>query len=106
MRPTARALLKGDYRAEHVAAGKPLPFDLARAHELYQALFGQVEDLIKDKHLLIVPSGPLTAIPFQALVTDKPDMAIPADAAGYANAAWLAKRHAITVVPSVASLKA
>ena len=33
----------------------PLPFDVARAHALYTALFGQVEDLIRDKHLLIVP---------------------------------------------------
>ena len=32
-------------------------FDLARAHELYKALFGPVEDLIKGKHLLIVPRG-------------------------------------------------
>ena len=47
----------------------PLPFDLARAHQLYQALFGQVDDLIKGKHLLIVPSGPLTQIPFHVLVT-------------------------------------
>src|SRR5208337_510857 len=28
-------------------AGKPLPFDHARAHRLYQALFGPAEDLIK-----------------------------------------------------------
>jgi hypothetical protein len=28
-----------------------------RAHALYNGLFGQVEDLIRDKHLLIVPSG-------------------------------------------------
>jgi hypothetical protein len=46
-----------------------LPLDLARAHALYQALFGQVEDLIRGKHLLIVPSGPLTQLPFQVLVT-------------------------------------
>ena len=43
-------------------AGKPLPFDHARAHWLYQALFGQVEDLIKGKQLLIVPSGRAHAI--------------------------------------------
>src|SRR4030095_1659507 len=53
----------------------PLPFDLARADALYQALFGQVEDLIRDKHLLLVPSGPLTAFPFQALVTARPAQA-------------------------------
>ena len=52
-------------------AGEPLPFNLARAHELYQALFSQVEDLIKGKHLLIVPSGPLTQIPFHVLVTEQ-----------------------------------
>ena len=100
------SLLGGAFTGEDAKAGQPLPFDLARAYELYQALFGQIEDLIKGKHLLIVPSGPLTAFPLQALVTDKPAMAIPADAAGYAAAAWLAKRHAITVLPSVSSLKA
>jgi len=47
---------------------QPLPFDLGRAHFLYKALFGQVEDLIKDKRLLTVPSGPLTQLPFQVLV--------------------------------------
>jgi CHAT domain-containing protein len=79
---------------------------LARAHELYHSLFGQVEELIKDKHLLVVASGALTALPFQVLVTEKPASAIPANSAAYANAAWLAKRHAITVLPSVASIKA
>ena len=39
---------------------------------LYQALFGQVEDLIKGKSFLIVPSGPLTQLPFQVLVTAPP----------------------------------
>ena len=29
--------------------GKPLPFDLARAHKLYQSLFGQLEDLLNSK---------------------------------------------------------
>jgi tetratricopeptide (TPR) repeat protein/CHAT domain-containing protein len=56
-------------RADHDVLGKPAPFDVARAHALYKALFGQIEDLIKDKRLLIVPSGPLTQLPFQVLVT-------------------------------------
>jgi hypothetical protein len=59
------SLLKVAARKENA----PLPFDVARAHALYDALFGQLEDLIKDKQLLIVPSGPLTALPFQVLVT-------------------------------------
>ena len=37
-----------------------------------QALFGQIEDVIKDKRLLIVPSGALTQLPFQVLVTALP----------------------------------
>jgi hypothetical protein len=36
-------------------SSNPLPLDLTRAHQLYKALFGQVEELIKGKHLLIVP---------------------------------------------------
>jgi CHAT domain-containing protein len=69
-------------------------------------LFGDIQDLIKDKHLLIVPSGPLTALPFHVLVTAPPAAAIPSDVTGYANTPWLAKRNAITVLPSVSSLKA
>jgi tetratricopeptide (TPR) repeat protein/CHAT domain-containing protein len=66
-------VLKLSYtHADHDAFGKPLPFDLVRAHKLYQGLFGQVEDLIKDKHLLIVPSGPLTQLPFHVLVKSLP----------------------------------
>ena len=45
------------------------PFDAATAHTLYRDLFGGVEDLIKNKSLLIVASGPLTQLPFEALVT-------------------------------------
>jgi tetratricopeptide (TPR) repeat protein len=90
----------------------PLPFDAARAHALYKNLFGEVEDLIRDKHLLIVPSGPLTALPFQVLVTSPPATAIPikatarGDEIGYRDVAWLGRRQPITVLPSVASLAA
>src|SRR5262249_32993237 len=94
-----------------VSMGKAQLFDLAAAHELYVALFGPVEALIKDKPLLlIVPSGPLTALPFHLLVTGKPAIAVPQmqinDMAAYRDAAWLVKQHAVTVLPSVASVKA
>ena len=78
-----------------------LPYDHARAHKLYTGLFGEVEDLIKDKHLLIVPSGPLTQFPFQVLIT-----APPVDGQSNKSAAWLARSHALTVLPAVSSLKA
>jgi CHAT domain-containing protein/tetratricopeptide (TPR) repeat protein len=81
-------------------------FDLSLAHELYGTLLGPIEALIKDKpHLMIVPSGALTALPFHLLVTDKPVAAVPEQMAGYRDAAWLVKRQAVTVLPSVASLK-
>ncbi len=89
------------------ASGKSKLFDLARANDLYVALFGQVEATVKDKHsLLIAPSGALTALPFHLLVTEKPAAAIPEKLEGYRDAAWLLKRQAISVLPSVASLKA
>jgi CHAT domain-containing protein len=87
-------------------AADVLPFDLERAHTLYKALLGPVEDLIKDKHLLVVPSGPLTSLPFSVLVTEPPRARMAASLAEYREVAWLATRQPITVLPSVASLKA
>jgi CHAT domain-containing protein len=80
---------------------QPLPFDLGRAYALYKATLGPVEDLLKNKQLLIVPSGPLTQLPFQVLVT-----APPADGGDFKSAAWLIRDHAISVLPAVSSLKA
>jgi tetratricopeptide (TPR) repeat protein len=100
-------LLKVAYtHTDHDVFGKPLPFDLARAHELHKGLFGQIEDLIEGKRLLIVPSGALAQLPFQVLVTAPPKTALPSSAADYRDVAWLARRHAITVLPAVSSLKA
>jgi CHAT domain-containing protein len=83
------------------------PFNLDVAYELYNALFTTMEPVIKDKHrLLVVPSGPLTALPFHVLVTQKPTATASKSSSGYRDAAWLLKRHAISVLPSVASLKA
>jgi len=94
-----------DYSETDHENGKPLPFGLAKAYALYQALFGQVEDLIKDKQLLIVPSGALTQLPFQVLVAEKPDPTL-GETEALRSAAWLIRSHAITVLPSVSSLKA
>ncbi|MBV9626576.1 MAG: CHAT domain-containing protein [Xanthobacteraceae bacterium] len=88
------------------------PFDLGTAYDLYETLLGPVEALIADKpHLLIAASGALTALPFHLLVTKKPAAAIPplsdpGALASYRDAAWLIKQHAISVLPSVASLRA
>jgi len=88
------------------AVGVSPLFDLSIAHELYTELLAPFADLIKDKHLLIVPSGPLTTLPFGVLVTERPKSAFPNSNAGYRDAVWLARNVVITVLPSVGSLSA
>jgi CHAT domain-containing protein len=80
-------------------------FDLARAHALYAALFGQIEDLTKGRHLIVVPSGPLTQLPFQVLLTAAPDPAL-RGADALRRARWLIRDQDISVLPSVSSLRA
>jgi CHAT domain-containing protein len=104
-----RRNLDVDALARSAAAGKPELFDLGLAHALYTPLLGPVDGLIKDKaHLVIVPTGALTALPFHLLVTERPAVAIPKleDIATYRNVSWLIKRQAISVLPSIASLQA
>ena len=53
----------------------------------------------------------MTAVPFQLLVTEKPSVAVPKletleDLASYRDASWLLRRHAVSVLPSIASLRA
>ncbi len=92
-----------------IDAGKPVLFDLGVAYDVYQTLLGPVESLVKNKrHLLMVPTGALTALPFHLLVTERPAVAVPRleDMPTYRNAAWLIKRQAVSVLPSVESLEA
>ena len=79
----------------------PPPFQLSAAHELFRWLFGQINDDIKSKKLIIVPSGSLATLPFHVLVASEP-----AQSDNYANADWLSNSHSITVMPSVAGLRA
>jgi CHAT domain-containing protein/tetratricopeptide (TPR) repeat protein len=82
-----------------------LPFHPGRAHALFKTLFGPLGQDIKGKDLLIVASGPLTSLPFQVLVTDDPDAAMQDANGGLKRLAWLPRQHALTVLPSLASLK-
>ncbi|MDF1867548.1 MAG: CHAT domain-containing protein [Saprospiraceae bacterium] len=45
------------------------------ANELYKLLFAPLNDLVKDKSLIIVPGGILGYLPFEALLTELPDTA-------------------------------
>jgi tetratricopeptide (TPR) repeat protein/CHAT domain-containing protein len=105
-------------KPEGLAAGEPLPFQLGWAYDLYARLLQPFADLTNGKKLIIVPSGPLTSLPFHALVTagEVPPPAPQAGAAAgkpklatledYRSAAWLALQQPITVLPSVGSLQA
>jgi CHAT domain-containing protein len=54
-----------------------------------------------------VPSGPLTSLPFHLLLTEAPAQPITQvkDITRYRDAPWLIKRQAVSVLPSVASLR-
>jgi CHAT domain-containing protein/tetratricopeptide (TPR) repeat protein len=94
---------------QSAAGGKPVLFDLRLANELHTSLIAPVEEAIKDAgHLIVVPAGPLTSLPFHLLVTEKPAAAIPQlkDIGSYRDAAWLIKRQAVSVLPALASLRA
>ena len=85
--------------------GAMLPFDLQRAHKLYSTLLAPFEGMTRDRHLIVATSGPLALLPLHVFVTEPPAAAFPEDAKGYAGVGWLAKRNAMSVLPSVASLK-
>ena len=73
---------------------------MSAAHELHQALLAPFADLTSGKSLIIVASGPLTSLPFHVLVTETPREV------SFQNAAWLALKQPVTVLPSVGSLQA
>ena len=99
---------------EGLDVDKLQPFDLNLAYQMFGQLIGPVDGLFKTKrNLLVVSSGALTALPFHLLVTETPTKptlelngkAPEQDPTSYRDAAWLIKRQAVAVLPSVASLR-
>jgi CHAT domain-containing protein len=76
------------------------PFDAALAYRLYQQTFAPVEDWIAGKkRLSVFANGALTSIPFGMLVTRDPA------GKSLGETDWLIKSHAVTVLPSIYSLR-
>jgi CHAT domain-containing protein/Flp pilus assembly protein TadD len=82
-------------------------YNVALAHHLYEKLLAPA--LPKEaRHLIVVPHGALTNLPFGALVTRK--IAAPQRAPGalpfseYREVPWLARDHAISIMPSATAL--
>ena len=76
------------------------PYDAALAHKIYQETFGPIADKISGKkRLSIIANGALTSIPLGVLVTSDPS------GKSLKDTDWLIKSYAVTVIPSIYSLK-
>ena len=85
-------------------------FDLTAANEIYRKLFGPVERVVGAKHqLIVVSSGALTSMPFQAFVLTPPRPAKEPPKnlfQAYREADWFVRHYALSVLPAVSNLKA
>ena len=57
------------------------------------------------RHVFVVPDGALQSLPLGVLVTEKQQGEI-TDFAGYRQVPWLARKYAMTTLPSISSLRA
>jgi CHAT domain-containing protein len=81
------------------------PFDVKRAYELYEKIVAPAAPLLDGANgIFVVPDRALESLPFEVLVT-MPPTANPQTAADHRVVAWLARKYAITVLPSAGSLK-
>jgi CHAT domain-containing protein len=83
------------------------PFDVATAYELYELLLKPIEASWQgSKSLIVVANGALGELPLGLLPTAPSQVDIGAQPlfAGYRNVPWLARTHAVTMVPSAAAL--
>ncbi len=81
-------------------------FPVKEAYKLYRLIFAPAEPLLKDaSHVMIVPDGALQSLPFGVLVTEEAKGPV-AGFSGYREVAWLARKYALSVLPSEGSLRA
>jgi tetratricopeptide (TPR) repeat protein len=83
------------------------PFDLKLAYELYAALLEPVKTGWHDaKSLIVVTNGALGELPLGLLPTAPAQVDIHAAPlfAGYRSVPWLARSHAVTMIPAASAL--
>jgi CHAT domain-containing protein len=106
---TVAELRRGlEFRTRAGADGvEPLPsFDRQAAFELYLGLIQPVEEVFRDKRVLLTATnGALASVPLQVLVTDRP-VGADDDSAAVAATRFVADRYAVAVLPGVSSLQA
>jgi CHAT domain-containing protein len=84
------------------------PFDVKLASELYGLLLKDIESEWKGaKNLIVVTNGALGLLPLSLLPTAPAEIKADDDPlfSSYRNVPWLARTHAVTVVPSVSALQ-
>jgi CHAT domain-containing protein len=103
----AVASLRADMDPTGIQKLKDIPqFPTTEAHALYRQLFAPAEELLKGAtHVFVIPDRALQSLPLGVLVTGAPERPV-ADFSGYQGVPWLARRYALTVLPSVSSLSA
>jgi len=78
----------------------PKPFDRNLAYQLYRQVLGSIEEIIsREARLSFVLDGALTSLPPQVLITTD------SDGKNLNSVDWLVRKYAVTVLPSIASLK-
>ena len=81
-------------------------FERSTAFELYRRIFAPAEPLLGGiRHLLVVPDGALQSLPLGVLITEEAQGEFE-DFSGYRQVPWLARKYAMTTLPSVSSLGA
>jgi CHAT domain-containing protein/tetratricopeptide (TPR) repeat protein len=84
--------------------GNHPPFDVKGSYALYQKLLAPAASLLDDaSHVMVVPDGALQSLPLGVLVTAPAAPVI--QPAGYRAVPWFARTHAVTILPSVSSLR-
>ena len=103
------ALLRAALEPDAQTLGDIPEFDLGAAYELYERLLAPVKaGWGEADSLLIVAHGPLGYLPMSVLPTENVALGPEREPlfTNYRDVPWLARTHAVTMLPSVASLKA
>lgn len=96
-----RAGVEGLRRSLEIQGGSINEFDMASSNQLYRDLFADLRPAMAGvDHLIVVPAGPLSSLPFALLVTEPPR------SDDYRAAEWLVKRTTVSHTPSLAAFVA
>ena len=98
-------------RGVRIEEGSIPRFDTERAYDLYRKIFVPAERrLAGARHVFVVPDSALQSLPLGVLVTKQPPekegMDFLIDSTDYRQVPWLARKYAMTTLPSVSALRA